>query len=383
VAAKPDSGMLKVSMASARKHLERCIEIRRPAMLHGQPGCGKSALVHQLGYQLKRPVIDIRLALFDPSDLKGIPYFDSVSGEMRWSVPGELPKSGRTKVCSNITADKEAVEMILDEERSILFLDELSSAPAAVQAAAYQLVLDRKIGEYTLPAGVSIVAAGNRMTDRGVVNRMASPLANRFAAHLEIDAVFSDWVTWAIGRGIRTEVIGFLSSATQHWNTFEQNKDSYAFATPRSWEFVSDLLDDRTDDEMAYNLTAGAIGEGIATVFSQYRMLALKIPDVRKIFAGETINVRDLQISVQYTLIYNIAFAAKDLMKSKGSKSPEYKAAMNHVFAFLANHSLTPELSILASRLFTREFELAVNAKEMPNFDLFWNKVQKYVVGTQ
>ena len=158
---------------SALKH---CIDLQRPVMVWGAPGIGKSDIIKQIGDEAKREVIDIRLPLWEPTDIKGIPFYNSKSNLMEWAPPIELPSDPKSK--------------------AILFLDEINAAPPAVQAAAYQLILNRQVGAYKLPEGVSIVAAGNRETDRGVTFRMPAPLSNRFV-HLEMKADFEDWFEWA------------------------------------------------------------------------------------------------------------------------------------------------------------------------------------------
>ena len=129
------------------KSLVKCVEtafrIKRSIMIMGQPGVGKSQIIAQIANRSNRPVIDMRLAQFDSTDIRGVPYFDPETKKMEWAEPSTLP-----------TNEKLA--------NAIIFLDELNTAPPLVQSAAYQLVLDRKLGDYELPPGVDIVAAGNR-----------------------------------------------------------------------------------------------------------------------------------------------------------------------------------------------------------------------------
>ena len=165
-----------VSPQEAKTAITHCLTLKRPVMVWGAPGIGKSDIVKQIGTDAKREVIDIRLPLWEPTDIKGIPFFNSKSNTMEWAPPAELPSDPKSK--------------------AILFLDELNSAPPSVQAAAYQLILNRRVGTYKLPEGVSIVAAGNRETDKGVTYRMPAPLANRFV-HLEMRVDFDDWSMWA------------------------------------------------------------------------------------------------------------------------------------------------------------------------------------------
>ncbi|MGC2744685.1 MAG: MoxR family ATPase, partial [Candidatus Angelobacter sp.] len=165
--------------------LRTLVAAQQPVFVWGGPGIGKSALIRQLAGSLKKSLRDVRALLLDPVDLRGLPYFSD--GQSKWATPEFLPKDGE----------------------GILFLDELNAAPAMVQASCYQLVLDRKLGEYTLPDGWAVIAAGNHDSDRGVTTRMPTPLRNRFV-HLDFEVDLQDWSEWAIQSGIRAEVIAFL-----------------------------------------------------------------------------------------------------------------------------------------------------------------------------
>ena len=138
-----------------------------PVMVWGPPGIGKSQIVAQVAAQHNVPVIDIRLSQMEPTDLRGIPFRDG--DHVVWSIPALLPNAER------------------HSSRGILFLDEITSAPPSVTAAAYQLILDRRLGEYRVPGGWAIFAAGNRHGDRGVTYAMPAPLANRFT-HYDLEA---------------------------------------------------------------------------------------------------------------------------------------------------------------------------------------------------
>ena len=131
-----------VTPNEAKRSIRKCIKIQRPVFMWGPPGIGKSDIVKQIADEFNRPVIDVRLSLWEPTDIKGIPYYNSQANTMSWAPPSELPTD--------------------PDSNAILFLDELNSAAPATQAAAYQLILNRRVGTYILPKGVSIVAAGNR-----------------------------------------------------------------------------------------------------------------------------------------------------------------------------------------------------------------------------
>ncbi|MCK5721481.1 MAG: AAA family ATPase, partial [Gammaproteobacteria bacterium] len=128
-----------------------------PVMLWGAPGVGKSQIISQIAARHNAPLIDIRLSQMEPSDLRGIPFREG--DRVEWAIPSMLPNEK------------------IHGANGILFLDEITSAPPSVSAAAYQLILDRKLGDYEVPKGWAIFAAGNRQGDRGVTYTMPAPLA--------------------------------------------------------------------------------------------------------------------------------------------------------------------------------------------------------------
>lgn len=221
----------------AAEALRKLIQIRRPGFIWGPPGVGKSAIVKQVASSLGLEVVDLRLSLLDNVDLRGFPHM--VDKRMHFATPAFLPTDPNSK--------------------GVLFLDEMNAAPQAVQAAAYQLVLDRRSGEYILPDGWALIAAGNRETDQGVVYTMPAPLANRFV-HLDYEVNFDDWRKWASNYGIRTEITSFLDFRPGLLNDFDPDKR--AFPTPRSWQFVSEILDSQMTPEVEKALIAGAVGDG-------------------------------------------------------------------------------------------------------------------------
>ena len=157
-------GTRQVSPNKAKASILHALKIKRPIFLWGGPGIGKSEIIHQIGDSMDAHTIDIRLSLWEPTDIKGIPYFNSKENTMNWAQPSELPDEKLAKKHKCIS----------------LLLDEMNSAAPSVQAAAYQLILNRKIGTYSLPDNVVIIAPGNREADNGVLYRMPAPLANRF-----------------------------------------------------------------------------------------------------------------------------------------------------------------------------------------------------------
>lgn len=266
--------------------LRTLVAAKQPVFLWGPPGIGKSAIVRQLAQSLKQPLQDVRALLLDPVDLRGLPFLGS-DGKSKWATPEFLPQSGE----------------------GILFLDELNAAPAMVQASCYQLVLDRKLGEYTLPEGWAIIAAGNRDSDRAVTTRMPAPLRNRFV-HLEFEVDLQEWSEWALRAGIRPEVIAFLRFRAELLNQFD--RDANAFPSPRSWEFVSRILEARPDKSVEHELFAGAVGQGAATEFSGFLRMFRELPNIDAILMNPNREPVPDDAAAQYAVATALARCATD-----------------------------------------------------------------------
>lgn len=346
----------QVGPKSAKTSIAFAIKMKRPTFLWGPPGIGKSDLVQQIGADNNREVIDVRLALWEPTDIKGIPYFDSNAGTMTWAPPAELPTD--------------------PDSKAILFLDELNSAPPAVQAAAYQLILNRKVGTYVLPKGVDIVAAGNRDGDKGVTYRMPAPLANRFV-HLEMKVDFDDWQDWATLHGINPEVVGYIGYAKQDLYDYDPKSPSKSFATPRSWSFVSDLVSDtEIDTESLTNLVSGAIGDGLAVKFMAHRKIASKLPKPDDILDGKVKDLEIKEVSAMYSLTVGLCYELKDRADKKVS---DWDKMADRFFEYMMKNFPT-ELVVMGAKTALTNYDLPLDASKMKSFDEFHKRFGKYVM---
>jgi MoxR-like ATPase len=241
--------------------LHALLDVGQPAFLWGPPGVGKSQVVGRVARERGLRLVDVRAVLLDPVDLRGLPRIDE-RGAAVWCAPGFLPRSGR----------------------GILFLDELNAAPPLVQAACYQLVLDRRLGEYELPEGFTVIAAGNRDTDRAATHRMPSALANRLV-HLDFDADLDDWTAWAREHGLDQRLIAFLGLRPALLHDFDPTRDEKAFASPRSWEFVSRILGSGADQATIARLAEGAVGRAAASELAAYLRVCAELPDPEALLA--------------------------------------------------------------------------------------------------
>jgi len=353
-----------VSPNRAKKSIVRAMQKKRPIFLWGPPGIGKSDIISQITDSLPNSyLIDIRLSLWEPTDIKGIPYFDSNSGTMVWGAPSELPSEELASQYDNI----------------VVFFDEMNSAAPAVQAAAYQLILNRRVGQYKLPDNVIIVAAGNREADKGVTYRMPAPLANRFV-HLELAVNFDDWFEWAVSNKVNTDVVGYLQFAKQDLYDFDPKSPSRSFATPRSWSFVSELLDeDDTDESTTTDLVAGAVGEGLAVKFMAHRKVAANMPNPSDILAGKVKEIKTQEISAKYSLTVSLCYELKEASDANDKK---FDNKVNNFLRFAMDNFET-ELVVMGIKLALTQYNLPIDPDAVSCFDEFHDRYGKYIKAAQ
>ena len=257
-----------------------------PVMLWGPPGIGKSQIIAGIAARHEVPLIDIRLSQMEPTDLRGIPF--RKDDNVEWSVPSMLPDTKRHGACG------------------ILFLDEINAAPPTVSAAAYQLILDRRLGEYTIPQGWAIFAAGNRQGDRGVTYSMPAPLANRFT-HYEVDANLDDWISWALTNNIDERILGFLRFRPDLLFDYDAAHNPVAFPSPRSWEYAHRALAKFTDrPDLLGDALQASVGKSCGVELKAFIDNMENLPDINAILSGADIGVPksvDLQYGVAAALV--------------------------------------------------------------------------------
>jgi len=352
-----------VTPNKAKNSLRHAMRKKRPVFMWGPPGIGKSDIVAQITNSFKNSLlIDVRLSLWEPTDIKGIPYFDTNSGKMVWGAPAELPDD----------------ELAAKYDNIVLFLDEMNSAAPAVQAAAYQLILNRRVGQYRLPDNVMIVAAGNREADKGVTYRMPAPLANRFI-HLELAVSFDDWFEWAVTNRVHKDVVGFLNFAKRDLYDFDPKSPSRSFATPRSWSFVSELLEDDLDESTTTDLVAGAVGEGLAVKFMAHRKVASSMPDPVEILAGKVKEMKTKEISAMHSLTVSLCYELKEAADKNDKKFDE---KVNYFLRF-AMDNFDTELVVMGIKLALTQYSLPIDPDATECFDEFHERYGKYIKAAQ
>ena len=351
-----------VTSVQARKSLLKAFKKQRPVFLWGPPGIGKSELVADLAQELNGYMIDLRLGQMEPTDIRGIPFYNKDSGKMDWAEPVDLPTE----------------EFAKDYPVVVLFLDEMNSAAPSVQAAAYQLILNRRVGKYKLPENVVIVAAGNRESDKGVTYRMPTPLANRFV-HQEMKCDFASWQEWAVQNNIHKDVVGYLSFAKQDLYDFDAKSASRAFATPRSWTFVSQLLEDEDgDDDTITNLVAGTVGEGLAVKFMAHRKIAGRMPNPADILKGKVKGLDVKEVSAMYSLVISMCYELKQAVEKKVPDKEFHEMADN--FFGYAMENFETELVVMAARIALTTYNLPFQPTKLKNFDEFHQRYGKYIL---
>lgn len=247
--------------------IKQLIAIQRPAFLWGPPGIYKSDLVAQAANDLGSELRDVRLSLMDPVDLKGFPV--PKDGLMSWLPPDFLPHE-------KPNAKKKS--------KGILFLDEMNTAPAQVQAAAYQLILNRRIGDYVLPEGWSILAAGNRTSDRSVVHAMPAALASRLV-HIDCEVDAEDWIDWAIKHGISNATRGYIRWRPNNLCISKIEAGMRSIPTPRTWAMVDQIMTKAQglDNETLQHLVAGTVGDGCAAEYMGFVREQANLPNIDSI----------------------------------------------------------------------------------------------------
>ncbi len=322
-----------------------------PVMLWGPPGVGKSQIIAQVGERHNAPVIDIRLSQMEPSDLRGIPFRNDERVE--WAVPAMLP----------------------DEDRhgsaGILFLDEITSAPPSVSAAAYQLILDRRLGEYRVPDGWAIFAAGNRQGDRGVTYTMPAPLANRFS-HFEVDINLDDWVAWAYAHGIDERIIAFLRFRPDLLFDFDPAHNPVAFPSPRSWEFAHRALQKFTDHpDLLSGALQACVGQAAGIELNAFIASLDQMPDLDAICRGEEITA-PREIDLQYAVAAALVGRA---IRSK--ETPEAIETHGNILSY-AKHFPQKEMGVMMVSDMHRAIGEAIF--EVPQFSDWANEIADVMI---
>lgn len=263
-----------------------CIELQIPFFVKGGVGVGKSQIAFQATQALKIDFTDVRVSQMDPTDIKGFPSPDAAKNLMHWLPADFLPRKGR----------------------GLLFFDELNSAPTAVQAACYQLFLDRKVGNYTLPQGWTVGAAGNRAGDRSIVNKVAAALNNRMV-HIDFEVDLDDFVAHGMAMGMSPENIAFLRFKSNLLHSFDAASNPDAFPTPRSWFVVDKIMKHKMAQADEYALIQGTIGAPAAAEHAAFMRVIKELPSPDEIKVAPDTTVVPKSPATLHALTTSLAMA--------------------------------------------------------------------------
>lgn len=353
-----------VRLSEAKRYINHtAVKAKRPVFLWGPPGIGKSDLVESIvsdavaaGKDAK--LYDMRLSMCEPTDIMGIPYFDSITGTMQWAPPSLLPTPEDGK-----------------RDLVVLFLDEMNGAAPAVQAAAYQLILNRRVGTYKLPDNVAVVAAGNRDTDKGVTYRMPKPLSNRFV-HFEVRQNFDDWSEWATNNGVSPDVVGYLTAKKEELFRFDPKSPDHAFPTPRSWAFVSDIIKDSggfTATEIT-DMVIGTVGQGSGLSFAAHRATSALLPNPTLVLKGQVKELKTKEISAMYSLATSLAYELKAQKEEVGRSidADTYTSYVDNTIGFWLEH-FGAEMVVMSFRMIIK-YKIAIERPKLKNWKKFYER---------
>ena len=347
-----------MKLSDAYRVVKDSVKNNTPVMLWGPPGIGKSSLIHQISVEMKREVLDLRLAQLEPTDLRGVPMPNRDTGRADWFLPGFWPERA--------VKDTDTVKAgCCPRGSGIVFLDEIEKAPISVKNASLQLVLDRAIGTYKLPDDWAIVCAGNREEDGCFSAPLGAALSNRMI-HLDIEPDIDAWGMWARDFGVQEDIIGFLYFQPE---LLYKQTEEHAFPTPRSWVMASSLSKNCKTQKEQKELIGAAVGKGAACEYVVWQNV-YKAVDPEAVFEGKMPeNYEKLDQSTRYAIALAVAFA---LERRKGG----IKKIEEHVAKFLEKTQVECRVTFLKQlKLGTME----AMAKH-PAFKKLSNEIFKVVV---
>ena len=265
--------------------------------IRSSPGLGKSSITKQLADSLNLELIDVRLAQMDTSDLLGFPTIQN--GKTSFVPPDVFP----------ISTDP----LPVGKDGWLLFLDELSSASNAVAAAAYKLILDRKVGQFDLHSNVAIVAAGNKDTDKAIVNRMSTAMQSRLV-HLNLILEPQDWFDWANVNKIDSRIISFLRFRPTLVHSFNPDHKDNTFPCPRTWEFTHKIINKVPEISLLHTkILSGTVGEGAAREFVAFTKIYESLPKIKDIL--------DKPMDVVFTKAPDVMYAITGMIANEVNKA--------------------------------------------------------------
>jgi hypothetical protein len=452
------TGLNKLSPSGVAEAIRTMRETGISLYVHGGPGISKSSVALQVANEENIAFIDFRLTQMAPEDVRGVPVpgeVDHMKGII-WVPPLVFPRDLDFEFVATIAdngmqtfrffnpignngihycidpiitvdAPNQLVHIEIDKRannftvqlrdpagqpiagsilcrvtgqaRAVLALEEFNSAPPSVMAAAYQLILDRRIGDYVVPNGVMLLAMGNRDTDRGVTFQLPKPVANRFI-HIEMEFNWEDWFNWAGNNNIHSEILGYLSKWPSKTNDFDPDSPQHSFATPRTWEFVSKLISGPVlPAKMILGaLICGAVGDAIGAEFVQHRKFMADMPDVADILDGKITTFKPPNPQFETQIAYSVCVQMCHELRARATvvrhaypgneadanfnKFPprrQWLIEADRGFNY-AIVNFRPDITIMAARLSIGVHKLKFSPAHMPQFAEFCNTYPEVIM---
>lgn len=326
------------------------------ALVTGHPGVGKSAMARAVADDLGLAMVDIRLAQSDPTDLAGV-WFPDRERQVLASYPP-------------------AWAIQASEQPMLVFLDEINAAVTRLhQAAAYQIVLERRVGTLPLHPDTVVLAAGNLEEDRALVTPLSAALANRFAHFvLRVDA--DTWLAWADREGVHPEVCAYVGRHGEEVLYAPDDDGGQAFPTPRAWEMASRLILGAEEPDHA-RLVAACVGPAAAARFEAWRRISRAVDADAIVLRGKRIRF-DTPNHADPSFVYAATYAVADRLRH-GAEVPD--EALPHVVRFLGSRGLDPEFAFLFLRRIRSNESLWQRLGALPAFREVVSKVNAHRLG--
>ena len=326
-----------------------------PILIHSSPGVGKSSIVRQVSEKLGIGFVDVRLAEMESVDIRGLPSVDKDLGVMKWNAPDFWPRDPNSK--------------------GIIFLDELTSCDQSCQVAAYELILDRKIGDfYKVPDGWYIVSAGNLTTDRAVAMSMSSALSNRFL-HVELEADPEQWCTWAMTHDVHPSVTGFIQYRPENLFNMDRENLERGWPSPRSWDRVSQMCKIYGNNEqLLRKIVYGLVGPAKGVEFMEFHRLNKSFDNILDMMYGKT----PIKIPEKNDQLYAMCSSMIYILW-RGQDEKDEKARLDGFFKILCE--MRPEFVMMCvnGAMHGRSEELSgISAKKLFNHPLYRKCLDRY-----
>lgn len=337
---------MKTTLDKAAPMIESFIQANVPVNLMGSPGLGKSDVIKQVAKKLGLKVIDFRLSTADPTDLTGLPFIEN----------------GRSVFLPNVAFPVESDPIPEGYKGWLLFLDEITNAPMAVQAAAYKLILDREVGLHSLHPEVKIVSAGNLVDDgAAVTGEMSTALKSRMA-HINIEISIDAWLDWALTAGVHHSVTSFIKFKPTMLYQFDPKVDADTFPCPRTWGMASSVIDAiGLNNPATLQMLSATISDGPATEFVNYCKNFVGLPTYQDIIKDPLGTPIPEGMSTMYALSGSIGAQTK---KDSVDKVMQYVERMPKEFQLRTFNDFTKRDPTLVTVGAVREW-LVSNAKHL------------------